>query len=441
MLEEFKKNLIATCLCSADQHFLLTVSGGVDSVVMTHLFHAGGYKFSLAHCNFQLRGEASTGDQQYVEALAAEMGVPCHIKSFETTAYAKQNRISIQMAARDLRYSWFEELAEKHGYENIAVGHNKNDIIETALLNLSRGTGIRGLMGIRPRHDKIIRPLLFASRQEILKYAGNHGLQWREDDSNNETKYHRNKIRHTIIPAFETINPAFMQNAVDTIGRLEQTGKLLDYTLALVKKEVWHELPDRTLINIEKLKEYPANGILLFELLREFGISQLSMDSVLGTLVSISGKQFHTRTHIITRDRLHLIITRKAVTVESEMLIETDTALLDYPIHLNIRTIEVSAGFKIPIEHNFATLDANRITYPLKLRNWKEGDRFYPLGLPGSKKVSDFLINNKIPLPDKQFVWILESGGKIVWIVNHRIDDRFKITDSTSKILLIEYKE
>ena len=441
MLEEFKKYLVSACVSSMDQHFLLAVSGGVDSVVMTHLFYASGLKFSLAHCNFQLRGEASTGDQQFVETLAEKMQVPCHVSGFETAVYASQHGISIQMAARDLRYAWFEELTVKHNYQHIAVGHNKNDIIETALLNLARGTGIRGLMGIRPRHEKVIRPLLFASRPEILQYASDNGLQWREDTSNADTKYHRNKIRHTIIPAFETINPAFVQNGIDTIMLLEHTGQLLDYTLALIKKEVWQELPDRILIDIEKLAEYPANDILLFELLREFGIGQLNIESILGAFGSISGKQFSTRTHCITRDRSHLIITKTGAPVESETSIEANTERLDYPIRLTLKTIDRTAGFKIPNERSVAAIDAAKVTYPMTLRVWKDGDRFNPLGLPGSKKISDFLINSKIPRPDKQHIWIIESDGKIAWIVNHRIDDRFKITDSTCKILLIEYKE
>lgn len=408
-------------------------------MVMTHLFHRSGLKFSIAHCNFQLRGEESTGDQQFVEDAAEKMNVHCHVKCFETADYADQSGISIQMAARDLRYNWFAELRERYGYDLVATGHNKNDVVETMLLNFSRGTGIRGLAGIRPRHENIIRPLLFASRQEILQYAKDSKIQWREDASNSQIKYHRNKIRHTIIPAFTTINPAFLQNATDTIKRLEHTGKLLDYLLLQVKRDVWTDLPDRTLINIEKLQEYPANDVLLFELLRDFGISQLSVASILGSFGSISGKQFVSRTHCITRDRSNLIITKKEVQNTLEILIESDTASIDYPVHLRFRVLENDPGFIIPGERAIAALDAGKIKYPLKLRNWKDGDRFHPLGLKGSKKISDFLIDRKMPLPDKQHVWILESDGEIAWVVNHRIDDRYRIKTGTSKILLIEY--
>jgi tRNA(Ile)-lysidine synthase len=345
------------------------------------------------------------------------------------------------MAARDLRYAWFNDLANEFGYEYIATGHNKNDVIETMLLNLSRGTGIRGLMGIRPRHEKIIRPLLFASRLEIMGYAGDNKLQWREDSSNSEIKYHRNKIRHTIIPAFNSINPAFEQNILNTINRLESTGKLLDVFLGKIKQAVWTELPDRVLIDIEKLRAFPATDIVLFELLREYGITRLSLDALIKSFGSTPGKQFFTGTHNITRDRKYLIITKHTGIMETETIVEPDTAFISHPIHLSFNIIDNTDTFRIPGDCCIAALDAGVISYPLKLRLWKNGDRFYPLGLKGSKKISDYLINIKVSLPDKKKIWILESGDKIAWLVSHRIDDRFKITDKTQKILLIEHKE
>jgi tRNA(Ile)-lysidine synthase len=314
-------------------------------------------------------------------------------------------------------------------------------VVETMLLNLSRGTGLRGLMGIRPVLKKIVRPLLFASRPEIIQYAEAHSLKWREDSSNLETKYLRNKIRHTIIPAFESINPSFIENAAETINRIEQTGKLLNLILSQIKQELWTELPGRIMINISKLKEYPANDLLLFELLRDFGISQLSEQMIFNSLESATGKQFHTRTHTFTHDRGYLIVTPKSTPDPCETAIEADTILLNYPLRLFFTTIEKTAGFKIPRQKNKVALDAGKITYPLVLRVWKSGDRFYPLGLQGSKKISDFLIDLKVPLPDKRHIWILECQGKIAWVVNHRIDDRFKVTEETRKILIIDYNE
>jgi len=441
LLQEFKKYLTSACGVDDTDSFLVTVSGGIDSIVMAHLFKTSGLRFAIAHCNFRLRGQESDDDQLFVSELAGKMEVPYYTKDFDTAGYAGEHGISIQMAARDLRYEWFHEVAESTGYNYIAAGHNQNDIVETMLLNLSRGTGIRGLMGIRARHNQIIRPLLFASRQRIVNYAEEHKLSWREDSSNQETKYSRNKIRHIILPAFESINPAFEQNALDTAKRIEHTGKLLDVLLEQIKKEVWTVMPDRIMINIEKLKEYPSNDILLFELLRDFGVSQLSGEMLMNTLDTATGKQFHTRSSTITRDRNYLIIMGNTRKDPCETLIGPDTVLLDYPVRMFFSKIANSGEFVIPDRKNSAALDADRISYPLVLRSWKKGDRFQPLGLKGSKKLSDYLINIKLPLPDKKHVWILESGGEIAWVVNHRIDDRFKVTDETTRILMIDYEE
>jgi tRNA(Ile)-lysidine synthase len=275
----------------------------------------------------------------------------------------------------------------------------------------------------------------------IVNYANDHELKWRDDSSNSETKYQRNKIRHTIIPAFETLNQAFIQNALNTAKRIEQTGKLFDLILKQVKESVWSEQPDRILINLEKLKEYPAHDMILFELLKDFGAAHLSQDMLLHTIESVTGKQFHTHSHTFTRDRENLIITSRISKESTETIIDRDTMILNYPIRLYFNNTENLPGFRIPHDRNIAALDADKINYPLLLRGWKKGDRFYPLGLKGSKKISDFLINIKLPLPDKKHVWILESEGKIVWLVNHRIDNRFKVTPETRKILLIDYKE
>ncbi len=238
MQKEFLKYLTDTCRCSADQKYLLAVSGGVDSVVMAHLFRMAGTDSAIAHCNFHLRGSESDDDRTFVEKLADRFEWKCFVKDFDTLSYASGKGISIQMAARDLRYAWFDELAGLHGYQFIAVGHNQNDIVETFLLNFSRGSGIRGLSGISPRHGRIIRPLLFASRAMILSYAKEKSIQWREDSSNAETRYQRNKIRHTIIPAFETLNPVFLQHAMETIELLSHTGQLLDQYIGRIRQDL-----------------------------------------------------------------------------------------------------------------------------------------------------------------------------------------------------------
>jgi tRNA(Ile)-lysidine synthase len=440
MQNEFEKYLKNVCKCSFSDRYLLAVSGGIDSVVMAHLFHLSGLSFAMAHCNFHLRAEESDGDQQFVEEMAVRLSRSCYIKDFNTQAFANEQGISVQMAARDLRYAWFGELAEKHGYNCIAIAHNQNDVIETVILNFARGTGIRGLTGIKPRLGKVIRPLLFASRHEILQFARLNNLLWREDSSNEQIKYTRNRIRHEIIPEFEIINPSFVQNAMDTIGRLEQVEQLFDHMLALVRKAVFTEMPDRYLIDIEKLQKFPAVESLLFELLRPFGCNQLNVKSLLESFSSIPGKRFITRTHNITRDRSQLIITRNVIPDNSEVLIDSITTLISNPVNLTFSTMMNTVDFVIPVEPRYAALDADTISYPLTLRIWKPGDNFQPLGLKGSKKISDYLINNKIALPDKQHVWVLETGGRIVWVVNHRIDNRFRITANTRNILIIEFR-
>jgi tRNA(Ile)-lysidine synthase len=438
MQKEFERYLKQVCRCSPEKRFLLTVSGGIDSVVMAELFHTARIEFDFAHCNFHLRCEESDGDQDFVEKLALQMNVSCFVNHFDTQEYAGKNGISIQMAARDLRYEWFEDIREKNGYDFIVTGHNRNDMVETVLINFARGSGIRGLSGIRARHGFLIRPLLFASREEIRKYADVHSLLWREDSSNAGTKYIRNRIRHVLIPEFEAINPAFMQNATDTISRLSQTEQLLTLAVAQIKKSVWIELPDKFLIDIEKLTEYPAVETLLFELLREFGCTPLLVRSIMSSFESTPGKRFITRTHSITRDRTHLIITKNHVPIDTEMKIEDDTVLVTYPIHLALGSIKINPGYTIPSENRYAVLDRDRLIFPLTLRRWRAGDHFHPLGMKGTKKISDFLIDNKVPLPDKQHIWVIESSGNIIWVVNHRIDDRYRITASTSQVLLIE---
>jgi tRNA(Ile)-lysidine synthase len=441
MQKEFERYLKLVCRCSPEKRFLLTVSGGIDSVVLAELFHTAHIDFDFAHCNFHLRGDESDGDQSFVEKLALRMKVSCFVNHFDTRDYAEKNGVSIQMAARDLRYEWFEEIRERNGYDFIVTGHNRNDMVETVLINFARGSGIRGLSGIRARHGSVIRPLLFASRSEIRKFADVHSLSWREDSSNAETKYIRNRIRHVLIPEFEAINPAFMQNATDTIFRLSQTEQLLNLAVTQIKKSVWIELPDKVLIDIEKLTEYPAVETLLFEFLREYGCTPLLVRSIMSSFESTPGKRFITRTHSITRDRTHLIITENKVPIDTEMEIDADTAHATYPLYLTLGIIKVNPGYTIPSENRIAVLDWNRLVFPLILRRWRAGDHFHPLGMKGSKKISDFLIDSKVPLPDKQHVWVIESSGNIVWVVNHRIDDRYKITAKTSQAFLIEYRD
>ncbi len=441
MLDEFRDFLIRECKAEPNGKFLVAVSGGIDSLVMAHLFKKASLDFAIAHCNFGLRGKESDADEQFVRDMASHLGVPVFTKLFNTRDHASRYGISIQMAARDLRYAWFGEIARAEDFQYISVGHNRNDVVETMLLNLARGTGFRGLMGIRARNGIIIRPLLFASRERIKTYAGENNLIWREDSSNRQTKYTRNKIRHVVIPALESINPAFIRTAVDTAARMESTGRLLDLLLDQIKKEAWHESNGKITIQINRLKEYPSNDIILFELLKDFGVSQLSGDMLLNTLDTSTGRQFHTRTHTLTRDRDVLIVTPNMVEESSEVLINPETAMIDHPVQMTFNYLDIKNDFQIPVQKNIAAVDADKLIFPLILRTWKKGDRFQPLGMSGTKKVSDFLINSKVALPDKKNIRVIESKSEIVWIVNQRIDDRFKVSPETKRVLLIEYHE
>jgi tRNA(Ile)-lysidine synthase len=370
--------------------------------------------------------------------MAAEMQVTCYVKHFQTIEHSKSERISAQMAARNLRYAWFEELRLKERFDFIAVGHNSDDVVETILLNLSRGTGIKGLTGIRQRQRYIIRPLLFASRGDIHSFALQNGIAWRDDASNADTKYHRNALRHDVIPRLEKIYPAFRQNVIHTASHLDQATQLLELTLEDIRKKISTRLPDRVLIDVEKLAGYPAVETVLFELLRDFGCNASMVRSLTGLISGESGKRILTGSHTITRDRQYMIITENASLPADNFLIQEGTTSLAQPLRMDFNTADME-GFVIPSARKKAALDMDQVDFPLTLRRWKHGDHFRPLGLKGKKKISDYLIDQKISLPDKQQTWVLLTGERIMWLVDHRIDDRFKIRKHTKHILLIEH--
>lgn len=439
MIKEFNEYLKKECHCSPEYKFLLAVSGGIDSVVMAYLFHQTGIRFSIAHCNFHLRENESDEDQLFVQDLSNKMKVDLHIQHFETEKYAKSNGLSIQMAARKLRYKWFNEIKQKNHFNYVAIGHNRDDIIETLLINLLRGTGIKGLTGIKPRQGYIVRPLLFASRNDIATYAADHHIVWRDDSSNSDTKYQRNKIRHLLIPEFEKAFPAFRQNIINTIFHLGQAEQLFELTIENIRKAICINLHDKQLIDIEKLLEYPSVETILFELLRDTGCNQSMIHSLFKSLNSEPGKKIITKTHTITRDRDYLMVTRNFQQDNHETMIDQNTTVINYPIHLKFSQVTIENGsFTIPDDKNIAALDLDLVTFPLTIRRWRPGDYFKPLGLKGRKKISDYLIDHKIPLPDKQHIRVLESAGNIIWLIGHRIDDRYKISEKTKNLLIIE---
>ncbi len=422
---------------------LLGISGGIDSMVMLGLFLKTGLQVSAAHCNFGLRGQESDTDQVFVAEYCKKNNVPLHTKHFNTQQYAEEHKISLQMAARDLRYSWFEHLKTEHNYSSIAIAHNKNDLAETFLLNLTRGTGIRGLSGISAKTGNVIRPLLFAGRKEILEYAEKHAIPFREDSSNKDIKYRRNRIRHKIIPEFEAILPGFTDTLFETAKRLKDVETIYSGTVnrkfddLCIKTSLGYKFNIRSLLSLNPLPTY------LYEFLKRWNFPRELVPDIIASLSSSSGKQFFSPTHRLIRDRDYLFITMADRDTPNKYYIEEDTTGIAYPVKMNFTRTEYHPGFIIPRNTAIACLDQDLLHFPLILRKWQKGDYFQPLGMTGLKKLSDFFIDNKLTLIEKEKTWIMASGNKVVWIVGHRIDNRFKISERTRNILLaemIEYK-
>jgi tRNA(Ile)-lysidine synthase len=439
--ERFLQFLYQTCGCSGKESFLLAVSGGIDSMVMLSLFRQSGLKCSLAHCNFMLRGKESDGDEDFVRQTALNAGVEFYSRSFDTRAFSKGKGISIQMAARELRYNWFDELAQEQHCDHIATAHQRDDSIETFLINLSRGTGITGLTGIRPVSGKIIRPILFLSREEIRSYAESMDIQWREDSSNPSDKYLRNRIRHVLLPRINKTLPGFSEAVIKTMAQLKDSKDLLENIAGQFIHEAVRTSGERVEIDKNKIRQLPSARILLFTVLQKYGFNFDTVDNLVETLDGQPGRQFLSGTHALTVDRSVLIVQPLRSAEEPEIEIGGEVAAMQYPVNLTFRHIDTTGSYAIPRDSTIASFDRDTITYPMKIRRWKKGDYFCPLGMEGRKKLSDFFAGEKIPLPDKRRVWILESAGNILWVIGMRIDHRYRVTSDTRNILQITYRQ
>jgi len=436
MLNAFNSFIRENSLCSIDQKILLAISGGIDSVVLLDLFARSGYSVSLAHCNFQLRGNDSELDQQLVEQQAVKYKTPIYLTRFDTLAFAKQNQLSIEMAARELRYAWFDELIAEHRFDVLATGHHLNDSIETVFLNLCRGTGIHGLTGIPVKNNKIIRPLLFASRMQIEEYAKLHQLQFREDASNRSDKYMRNLIRHQVIPILKKINPEFETTMIRNLSNLNDASQVYDQQISIFKSLLIETEEGRVKINIENLKKsYPAQTIL-FELIRAYGFNSSDTNQIIQSFDNEPGKRFFSTSHQLLVDRDWIVIEPKTLGSLVSFTINSKSDMTHLPLNLTFEEYFMD-GFIIDQSKNVACLDADKISFPLTLRHWNEGDVFFPLGMNQQKKMSDFFIDIKVDRFTKQKIWILESSGQIIWIPGYRIDDRVKITSKTKNVLKI----
>lgn len=425
-------------LLQSSDRILLAVSGGIDSVCMFHLFREAGYSIAIAHCNFSLRGEESDQDEIFVQNLAEKFDIPFFNVKFNTTEIAEKEGISIQMAARDLRYDWFEEIRKKYEYNFTAIAHNKDDVIETFLINLTRGCGLKGLTGIKPIKGKIIRPLLFAFRHEIIQYMSEKDLEFREDSSNQSVKYSRNLIRHEIIPLFEKLNTGFKETMIDNVLRLKESEIVYLENVKTKKENFFIEKNKQLILEIEELKQLNPITTYMHEFLRPFGFSHSQISDIIHSLDGISGKKFISLTHRLIKDRTQLIIEEISLANKKTYEINDIYESIEYPIKLKLKEINRNDDFKIIRDKSTGSFDLALIEFPLTIRKWNKGDYFMPLGMSNLKKLSDFFIDNKLSISEKENVWIIESGNKIVWIIGYRIDERFKVTEKTKRILQID---
>ena len=423
-----------------DEKILVAVSGGIDSAVLLCLLLKMEMNCGIAHCNFHLRGDESDGDFEFVKSLAEQYNLPFYSKDFDTKTYADENKISIEMAARELRYEWFNQICESENYQYIAVGHHADDVAETVLINLVRGTGIHGITGIKSKLGKIIRPLLPFTRNDLEEFAKSEGLHYREDSTNKETDFVRNKIRHQVIPVLEQINPAIRKTMSENVQRFREVEQIYNDVIEENRLHLVFRRENQLLISIARLKELPSPSSHLFEILSPYGFHHRDVRMVAKSLDSISGKRFFSSTHQILRDRKYLILSQLEENDSKEYVLEEKSGTIEFPIEMEASFINRTTDFKFTTNPNIACLDAEKLKFPLKLRKWQKGDSFRPIGMKGNKKISDFFIDQKFSLQDKESTWLLLSGDKIAWVVGYRLDDRFKITDSTSKIFRLDLK-
>ncbi|WP_300798710.1 tRNA lysidine(34) synthetase TilS [uncultured Alistipes sp.] len=440
LLESFQRYIAENDLATHDDRILLTVSGGVDSMVMLSLFTRSGYTVGVAHCNFQLRGTESDEDEVLVRQEADRCGVPCYNRRFDTAGEMERTGESMEMAARRLRYAWFDALSREEGYTVIAIAHHADDSIETFFINLLRGTGLRGLTGISTQVGKIIRPLMFASRKEILEYAVQNHIPFREDSSNRSTKYLRNKIRLGLIPRIREINPKFTDLMRKNIGRLTDAQLFIDHGIERIRGEAVTTEGDTDTIRIDRIDPAFPREFVIYELLNSaYGFKGDVIDALCHALNhDATGRRFYARDRMATIDRGAIIVSPIAPDDECRTTVGRGAPRCycgNAVLYFEYCDIDDIKDFGVP--EQIAQVDADKLRFPLTLRRWREGDWFIPFGMTGRKKVSDFLIDAKVSLPGKQRQFVLLSGDDIVWVVGRRIDDRFRLTPETENVLRI----
>lgn len=438
-IKKFTDFIEQNSLFNREDTVLAAVSGGIDSVLMVHLLKAAGYKFAIAHCNFQLRGDEALADQAFCKALANQNNIPFYTINFNTEQYAAQNKISIQMAARELRYNWFEQLRGQHQYTAIALAHHQNDAIETILLNLVRGTGIAGLHGILPKNGLLVRPLLFLTREEIEKLINDNGFSYVEDSSNASTKYARNKLRHDVIPKLRELNPSLESTFQNNLERFKDLETLLELRVDELKAKLLREADDDEVhILISEAKKLNPQRLLLYKLLQPYGFNEAIVDDLISTLDKHSGRVFESATHQLILDREKLIITSLKKTEQQSVSVfenGTDVHFGNYKLNM----LHDDAPLIIKDNPMAVSVDAAKLIFPLSIRTWQQSDVFYPIGMKTRKKLSDFFIGQKIPVHQKTQIPLLINGnGEIIWIAGYRPDNRYKVSKNTKKVIIFE---
>jgi len=440
-LDQLQKYIERHALFKSNDQLLLAVSGGLDSVVMAQGLQLLGYKFCIAHCNFNLRGEESKADEKFVRQLALSFQVPFFLKQFETSQLAQESKVSIQMVARDLRYAWLEEIRFQHGYAFVAAAHHQNDLVETVLLNLVRGTGLAGFHGILPKQGNVVRPLLFATREQVEDFAKDYILRWREDTSNASNKYARNLVRNKVIPILKTLNPSLENTMKSTAEKVALAEKVLARQVEEAKSKWVTEGQGFVKIDIQGLQSIPNALYFLHAILQEFGFSWSVSKKVMESGSGISGKIFYSSTHRLLKDRENWIIDYREVAkfVPVSILPTTQTVRLLFGKVLNLKLLEGGLELVTILKSKSSVLlDYDKLVFPLTLRSWQEGDTFIPFGMEGEKKISDFLIDAKYSLFEKERIVVLQSGQEIVAIIGCRSGQRYSVGQATKRILVAE---
>lgn len=435
-LSKVKKYIKDNNLLNNNAKVIIGVSGGADSIALLDMLHILGYECIVAHCNFHLRDQESYRDEYFVEKICTKYNVKYVSASFNTKKYIKEESISLEMAARELRYAWFEKIRKKYNADKIAIAHHQNDSVETVLINLIRGTGIRGLTGIAPVNGNIIRPLLCIYREDILEYLNEKELSFVEDSTNKEDIYTRNKIRLNILPLLQTINPSAIQAISRSAENLSQTEKIYQSYIEKVTKAVYVN----NIINIDTLLQQVEPKTILFEILFPLGFNSPTVDNIYESINSQSGKTFYSNDYQLVKDRNTFIL--QALDQQSDKiytLFEHESEISE-PVKLSIESFRKPKDLDIERDNNTLYIDKGKLSFPLIIRKWKKGDKFKPFGMKGHKKISDYFTDRKFSLIEKENTWLLCSVDEIVWIIGERADDRFKITNNTIEVLKINLK-